>query len=201
MTVLHCLPAKFIAAGIVLACVSVQAARAAEVAGIKFADTVKVSGQDLKLNGLGVRSKQVEKMYAAGLYLQARASTAEEVLSAEGPRRVELVMLRDFSSEDFGDAFIVGLNNNMDSGERSKIVAQIIRFGEMFSEVPGLKKGDKVAVDWLPGTGTLCYVNGRKVGPVSPDLAFYNAILRIWLGDKPSDVTLKPKLLATVAQR
>jgi hypothetical protein len=201
MAINSALRTPLLLAGTIIACALSQPGWAAEVAGIRFADTAKVSGQDLQLNGLGVRSKQVEKMYAAGLYLQARASTADEVMEAEGPRRIELVMLRDFSAQDLGEAFITGLTNNMDKSARPRIVAQIIRFGEMFSEVQGLKKGDKVDLDWLPGTGTQCYVNGKKVGQVNPDLVFYNAILRIWLGDKPSDVALKPKLLASVAQR
>jgi hypothetical protein len=28
-----------------------------------------------------------------------------------------------------------------------------------------------------------------------PDLGFYNAVLRIWLGEKPADRSLKPALL------
>jgi hypothetical protein len=203
MTAINPSSVKKLLAGIIFACMAVPAAEAAEVAGIRFADSIKVSGQDLRLNGLGVRSKQVEKLYAAGLYLAERASTPEQVLVAEGARRIELVMLRDFSSEDFGEAFIKGLNNNIDKTERKQLVAHIIHFGEMFSEVPGLKKGDKVTVDWLPGIGTQCAVNGKRVGPISPDLVFYNAILKIWLGDNPSDATLKSKLLAAamVAQR
>lgn len=28
-----------------------------------------------------------------------------------------------------------------------------------------------------------------------PDVGFYNAVLKIWLGEKPVDVSLKPALL------
>jgi hypothetical protein len=191
----------FLLAGTIFACGLSPVATGAEAGGVRFADVVKVSGQSLQLNGLGVRSRQVEKMYAAALYLQNRASSVREVLEAEGPRRVELVMMRDVSSQDFGEAFVTGMNNNMDKGDRAKVAGQMVRFGEMFSDVAGLKKGDKIDVDWLPGTGTQCYVNGQKVGQVNPDLAFYNAILKIWLGEKPSDLALKPKLLASVTQR
>lgn len=49
--------------------------------------------------------------------------------------------------------------------------------------------------DWLPGEGTQCYLNGKKIGGVIPELAFYNAVLRIWIGDKPADYALKAALL------
>jgi hypothetical protein len=64
----------------------------------------------------------------------------------------------------------------------------------MFAAFPGLKKGDVLTVDWT-GNGTQCALNGKPIGPLLPDLAFYNAILRIWLGDKPVDSALKPALL------
>jgi hypothetical protein len=43
--------------------------------------------------------------------------------------------------------------------------------------------------------GTQAELNGRKMLAPVPDIAFYNAILRIWLGDKPADLSLKAALL------
>jgi hypothetical protein len=60
---------KALLAGAILACTFGQGASAAEVAGVKFQDTLKVAGKDLQLNGLGVRTKFIVKVYAAGLYL------------------------------------------------------------------------------------------------------------------------------------
>ena len=79
---------------------------------------------------------------------------------------------------------------------RNRVIQRCNRaFGEMFGAIPGLKKGDVLIVDWIPGVGTQCQLNGKKIGETVPDLAFYNAILRIWIGDNPADSSLKPKLL------
>jgi hypothetical protein len=190
---------KGLVAGALLAGAFSQAALAAEVAGIKFADTVKVAGKELQLNGLGVRTKVIFKVYAAGLYLQDKKSTVEDVLTADGPRRMQLVMMRDTTSDAFGDAFMSGINNNLDTKDKTKIVTQISKFGEMFALLEALKKGDVLDLDWVPGQGTTCYLNGKRIGDITPDIAFYNAILKIWLGNKPADTSLKPKLLAPAA--
>ena len=192
---------KTLVTGALLAGAFGQAASAAEVAGIKFADTVKVAGKELQLNGLGVRTKFIVKVYAAGLYLQDKKSTVEEVLAAEGPRRIQLVMMRDITSDDFGNSFMSGINNNLDSKDKTKIVTQISKFGEMFAGIESLKKGDVLDLDWVPGTGTVCLLNGKRVGEVTPDIAFYNAITKIWLGNKPADASLKPKLLAAAPKK
>jgi hypothetical protein len=186
---------KGLLAGVLLACAFSQGAQAAEISGVKFDDSVKVGGKELKLNGLGMRTKFIIKVYAAGLYLPEKKSTVPEVLKLDGPRRVTLVMMRDISSDDFGSAFMNGLNNNVDSAEKSRLVSQISKFGEMFGAIEGLKKGDVLHVDWIPGSGTQCELNGKKIGDIVPDLNFYNAVLRIWLGNKPVDSSLKPALL------
>ena len=183
---------KALLAGAFLACAF--SSQAAEVGGIKFDDTTKVAGKELKLNGLGIRTKFIVKVYAAGLYLPEKKNTAAEVLKLEGPRRVTLVMMRDISSDDFGKAFMDGLNDNVDKAEKSRLVAQISKFGEMFALLESLKKGDVLHLDWT-GSATQCELNGKKIGEPVPDLAFYNAVLRIWLGDKPVDRSLKPALL------
>lgn len=186
---------KALLAGAFLACAFSQSASAAEVAGIKFPDTVKVAGKELQLNGVGVRTKFIVKVYAVGLYLQEKAHTVEDVMKAEGPRHWRLVMMRDITSDDFGTAFMTGLNNNIDPKDKSKIITQVTQFGEMFALLQGLNKGDVLEMDWIPGTGSQCYLNGKKIGAITQDILFYNAILRIWLGNKPVDSSLKTKLL------
>jgi hypothetical protein len=187
---------KSLAAGAVIAlAVVLPAGAAVDVSGYKFEDTAKVAGKDLKLNGAGMRTKFVIKVYAAGLYLPEKKTTVAEVLKQNGPRRITLIMARDVSSDDFGKAFMDGLNENVDKAEKSKIVSQIGKFGEMFAMVDGLKKGDVLHIDWVPASGTYIELNGKKLIENVPDITFYNALMRIWLGDKPVDRSLKPALL------
>lgn len=170
-------------------------AMAAQVAGLTYQDTVKVAGKDLQLNGLGIRTKFFVKVYGAGLYLPAKKSSVEEVLKTTGPRRVQLQIMREISGDEFGAAFMAGINANLSKEEKSKIVTQISQFGQIFAMMPSLKKGDVLDLDWVPGTGTVAGFNGKPIGEVMQDIAFHNAVLKIWLGDKPVDSALKPLLL------
>ncbi|NRR33878.1 chalcone isomerase family protein [Oxalobacteraceae bacterium] len=186
---------SLLAAALLTTSFSLPVFAATEVAGVKFEDSISVGGKDLKLNGAGVRKKVMFKLYALGIYLPEKKSTVAEVLASPGPRRISINVLRELTSEQFGNAFMDGLNDNSDKGERNRIVPQTMKFGEIFAQIPGLKKGDVLNVDWLPGEGTVCHLNGKKVGDTLPEVSFYNAILRIWLGDKPVDSSLKPLLL------
>lgn len=185
----------------VLACMflvvaSGQTLAAVDAGGVKYEDTMALGGKELVLNGAGVRNKFVVKVYAAGLYLAEAQSTVDGVLKVDGPRRMRLVMLRDISAEDLGSAFMVALGQNTNEQEMAKIVTHVSKYGEMFGQVSFLRRGDIIDTDWIPGVGNQCFVNGKKVGPNIPDPLFYNAVLRIWLGDKPVDPALKAKLLA-----
>ena len=168
---------------------------AADVSGVKIEETMRVGNKDLKLNGAGMRVKAIFKVYAAGLYLTEKKTAVPDVLALDGPKRMILVMQREVSSEDFGQSFMTGLNDNSDKAEKSKIINQTVKFGEMFASLPGLKKGDVLFLDWIPGAGTVSSLNGKQMGETIPDAAFYNAVLRLWLGNKPVDSSLKPLLL------
>jgi len=168
---------------------------AAEINGVKIEDSVKVAGKDLTLNGAGTRIKAVFKVYVVGLYLTDKKTTTADVLALGGPKRFKIVMMRDLTGEEFGSAFLAGINKNLEKDEKSKFVNQLVKLGETFETIPGLKKGDIVVGDWIPGTGTQITVNGKAVVDPLPDNQFYNAILRIWLGNSPADSALKPMLL------
>lgn len=172
-----------------------QPVDAAEVAGVKLDDTVRLANADLKLNGAGVRFKSVFKVYVAGLYLTEKKASVPELLATSGPKRMSLVLLRDVGANQFGQSFMDGISHNSSKSDTAKMIDQMIKFGEMFSKVLEFKKGDVILMDWLPGTGTVVSVNGKKMAEPFPDVAFYNALMRIWLGERPADATLKRQLL------
>jgi len=181
--------------GLTLALGLAGLAPAAEVAGVKLEDSVKVAGKELKLNGAGVRVRIVVKVYVLGLYLTEKKDTTAGVLDAPGPRRFTLTMMREVTGDELGQAFMAGITANTDKAERSKFVNQLAQFGDAFVNIPQAKKGDTVTVDWVPDTGTVMFFNGKQQGEPMKDIAFYNAILKIWLGEKAVDSSLKPALL------
>lgn len=172
-------------------------AGAVDLAGVKLEPTARVGNQDLKLNGAGIRYRAIFKVYVAGLYLPGTSKATSDILSMPGARRVTLVMLREVSNEELGRAFIAGITKNSDRDENAKIIPQLHTFGEIFASIPELKKGDVLTVDWIPDSGTIVHANGKKVADAIPDIAFYNALLRIWLGHKPADSALKNALLGS----
>lgn len=175
-----------------------QPALAVEVGGVKLDDTVQLASQELKLNGAGVRYKVIFKIYTIALYLPEKKTQLADILALPGPRRLEIVMLRDISSQDLGKSFTEGLNRSSDQTDRTRLLNHTMQFGAMFEMVPGLKKGDMLTVDWLPEEGTLCRLNGKQIGEKVPDLAFYNALLKIWIGAHPADTQLRAHLLGDV---
>ena len=135
-------------ATVCLAGAFVQPAFAVEVGGISMDDTARVANKDLKLNGAGVRTKAIFKVYALGLYLPEKKTAVADILALQGPRRISIVLLREISTEDFGQAFMSGLNANSDKTEKTNILNQTMQFGEMFAMIPGLKKGDVLVLDY-----------------------------------------------------
>lgn len=170
---------------------------ATEVAGIRLDDTATVADQRLVLNGAGVRYKAIFKVYVAALYLPQKKETLKDILALPGAKRVAVVMLREVSSDDLGEAMIAGIRKNSTPDETRRFGLQLITMGDIFSKIPKLKKGESFSVDWVPGKGTVVIVDGKPVADPIPGQSFYDAILKIWLGDDPADTNLKPAMLGT----
>ncbi len=185
---------KGLLAAVVLGWGATQPALATDNGSHQFNETVKQSGREIKLNGKGVRIKYLFKVYSMAMYLPEKASSTEDVLKIDGPRRLTLVMMRDLTLDSFGSAFITALSDNLSEAEKVKLLPQINNFGGMFAMMDSIKKGDELQLNWMPGVGTECLLNGKKIGEF-PGFAFYNAISRIWLGEKPVDKALKQALL------
>jgi hypothetical protein len=166
-----------------------------ELAGVKLDDALDIHGSKLALNGAGIRYKAIFKVYTAGLYLGKKADTAEAVLAEAGPKRVTITMLRDIDANELGRLFTRGVEDNTPRSEISPLIPGLLRMGEMFADQKQLKTGDTFTVDWIPGIGTLVTVKGVQQGEPIKEQAFFNALLRIWLGPAPADWKLKDALL------
>ncbi len=129
------------------------------------------------------------KVYVAALYLPQKKETLKDIIALPGAKRVAVVMLREVSSDDLGEAMITGIRMNSTPEETRRFGLPLIKMGDIFSKLPELKKGESFSVDWVPGSGTVVLVDGKPMAEPIPDEAFYDAILKIWLGDDPADAT------------
>ena len=166
-----------------------------DVAGVKLEDQMDLRGSPLVLNGAGIRYKAIFKVYTAGLYVGKKVSTTEEALAAPGPKRVAITMLRDIDANELGKLFTKGVEDNSPKSEMVNLIPGLLRMGQMFADQKQLKAGDTFTIDWLPGTGTVITVRGVAQPDPIREQAFFNALLRIWLGPNPADWKLKDALL------
>ncbi|WP_170162280.1 chalcone isomerase family protein [Caldimonas tepidiphila] len=170
-------------------------AQTTELEGAKFEHELQLGGSRLQLNGAGVRYKAIFKVYAAGLYLDARTQAPEAVLSTAAPRRLSIVLLRDIDANELGKLFTRGMEQNATREEFSKSIAGIARLGEVFAAKKRLAAGESFQVDWLPGQGTVILINGKPAAEPIREPEFYSALMKIWLGKEPADAQLKKALL------
>ncbi|MGW8192702.1 MAG: chalcone isomerase family protein [Desulforhopalus sp.] len=166
---------------------------AKEIAGVTIEESLQTpDGTLLYLNGAGIRSKFFMDIYIAELYMEHPAKSAEDVIAAPGGKRIIMYFLYDrLKKEKLTAAWNEGFRDNLSETELSSLRERITDFNNLFDTV---KKDDIVVLDYIPGKGTEVTVAGLKKGVITGK-DFNDALLKIWLGDKPVNDGLKKKLL------
>jgi hypothetical protein len=168
---------------------------ASTLEGQNFEDTVPLANRNLRLNGLGVRKIFFIKAYVAGLYVNEKVSTPQELMALPGPKRLQLRMLRSAGPDDFNSALVSGMRKNSSEAELSKLNDRIVQLELTIKSIGSTVKGDVINLDYLPDLGTRLVVNGSSQGKMIAGADFYAALLSIFVGDKPVDAMLKKGLL------
>ena len=169
-------------------------ANAKEIAGVMVQETLQTGdGTLLHLNGAGIRSKFFFDIYIAELYMEHPSNLVNEVIETSGRKRIVMHFLYDEVSKDKLTAgWDEGFAGNSKADEVVKLQDKIDRFNGMFDDV---KKGDTIVLDFIPDQGTVVTVAKQEKG-VIPGKDFSDALLKIWLGEKPVTKGLKAKLLS-----
>lgn len=168
---------------------------AMEIDGVRFDDAVRLGGRQLPLNGTGLRQVFVIKGYAAGLYLPERARNATVVLGSPGPKRLQIRPLREVESAQFVKALNEGLRENHSEMQMQLLSDRVTQLERTMTQLGTAQRGDIINFDFTPEGGTAVTLNGIPRGQAIPGEDFYQAVLRIFLGEHPVDRSLKRGLL------
>ena len=182
-------------AALIAALVAVPGLHAAEVAGVKVDDKIRVGSSELVLNGAGLRSKLFIKVYVGALYVGQKATTSAAIYDSPQPRRMVMRMLRDVDADTLYSALEDGLKSNHSPAELAELQTQADQLGTIMKGIGKAREGDTVGMDFL-ADGVALSLNGEARGKVA-GAGFAKALLKVWLGDKPVDASLKKALLGS----
>ncbi len=183
---------RAIAPAALAALLTAAAAHAAEVGGVKLEERVSVGGKELVLNGAGIRSRAIFKVYVGALYLPAKAGDLAATL-AQSPRRVQMTLLRNVGADDLVGALVDGMSANHSPAEMAALKPQTDQLVALMKSIGEAKTGDVVTLDLVDGETRVGH-NGKPIGAVA-GAGFADALIRIWLGDKPVQADLKKAML------
>jgi hypothetical protein len=164
--------------------------QAATLAGVTMPDTVQVGGKTLVLNGLGLRTKFMVKVYVGGLYLEQKSADSAAILKSDSAKQMVLHFVHSASKGQMSDAFSEGFDNNAPDA-RKTMKADIDRF---LAALEPVKEGDQMVFTYVPGTGTTFSINNQDKLTIAGS-AFAPALFAVWLGPKPPTADLKKGIL------
>jgi hypothetical protein len=174
---------------LVFVCVA-SVTSAVEIAGVKPPDTVTVEGKTLKLNGAGLRTKVVFKVYVASLYLESASKDGAAIVSSDQVKSMRLSILRSLKGSQVTEAIEEGFEKN----SKAQMAALKPRLTKLGALIPNVEKGDELDLTYVPGKGTVVTVKGAEKGVIEGK-DFADALFSVWLGANPVQDDLKKELL------
>jgi len=163
---------------------------AASLAGVTLPDTEQVGGKTLVLNGMGIRTKYMVKVYVAGLYMEQKSSDANAIIKSDAPKQIVMKFLHGASKSQMSDAFDEGFSDNAPEAKKT-MKAQI---DQLLGGLDAVKTGDTMVFTCVPGTGSSLAINGQNKVTIA-DPAFAPVLFAVWLGPKPPNADLKKGML------
>ena len=170
-------------------------ASAVQLEGVRLPDQVRMpNGPELVLNGAGVREQSIFKVYVSALYLPSRTEDGEAIIMRVQPRRLALHFLRSVTAKQFTTSTNDALRDTLTSEERRPLAARIAQLNDFLETLPDVREGTEMLIDYLPKFGTTLRIDGKEQYRI-PGADFNQALMRVWLGDRPKDPKLKRAML------
>lgn len=174
---------------IVISLVPTGAAFSAEMYGKVFVEDMEVQGTPLTLRGIGSKTYIFIKVFVAGLYVAPDAGA--RAVSDDIAKRLEVAYLYPVPGRKLAVETRRRIQLNTTAQEFMAIKDRVDVMDRYFVD---LKPGDRYALTYIPGVGTLFSLNGNIAGTI-PGYDFAKALFSVWIGEKPINPSLKEALL------
>ena len=178
-----------------LLCAFAVTAQAQEmtVDGVELPGTIDVAGNELTLNGAGVRSKWFMSLYVGSLYLPQEFDSAQAIVEADQPMAIQLDIISGMiNSENMTEATMEGFDNAT-GGNMEPIQDDIDTFMGLFEAE--INEGDQFRITYVPDDGIVGFKNGKRIGTVDGGMDFKKAVFGIWLGEVPAQESVKTAMM------
>lgn len=164
----------------------VLASESTERNGVSFANQKNVAGENLVLNGIGLRKAYFTvKVYVAGLYLSEKTTEVEKMLANDKVKKVEMQFLMGVKREQLTDAWTKALMNHCPPADCTNVKEGLAK---MNSYMTSVVTGDRFEFVIHPDR-----VNINIKGEDKPEILgqdFAKAMLLIYVGPKAIDAGL-----------
>ena len=165
---------------------------AAELKGVEFAETFRLGESTLVLNGMGMRLATFAKVkvYAAGLYLEAKDSDAKQIITSDTKKVVRMVFKRNVDADVIQEAWTEGFEHQCKGDEKKTLLPSLTQLNALMDD---MKKGGEMVYTFDQGTIEV-FIGGTSRGKVENN-RMAQILLGCWIGDKPPNKELKAGML------
>ena len=153
---------------------------------------MKIENETLVLNGAGVVTKLIFKVYAIGLYLDSKTSDLNTIMNSDKSYIIRMHFVRTIGRDKMIESMNTGFYKST-NGKPESLKKEISQLNSFFTESE-LKENDILQFEYKPGTGTKITLNGKLKGLI-PGYPFKRALMGIWMGDQPRQESVKKELM------
>ncbi|WP_378175099.1 chalcone isomerase family protein [Aquimarina sp. SS2-1] len=154
--------------------------------------TVTFSGEELTINGAGMREKFFFDIYAGGLYLKKKSASASSIAAADETMAIKLHIVSGMMSRSKMESALRDGFKKSTKGNTASLDKRINTFVGFIKDE--IEEGQIYDIVYEKGKGSVIYKDGVEKGHVE-GLDFKKALFNIWIGDNPADKGLKNELL------
>jgi hypothetical protein len=164
--------------------------------GFDFDEVIPATAErpELKLNGAAVRNYYyMIDTYVGLMYLERPSQFANEVIIDDSHKRmVYHILMKKVSGRRIAKALYEAMQLNVSKEEAIALEDRLNRLVKMFDTK--MVRGDSGIVDYIPGLGTRITIKNEVKG-IIPGKDFYDALLKIWIGENPVSHAFKKQIL------
>lgn len=167
-------------------------AQAATQNGVTLADTYKLEGKDLTLNGIATRKATwlKVKVYVGGLYLEKKVKSYEELKKLKGPKFITMHFVRDVEKEKLIDGWKEAFQNAF-KGKESELKKFSTQTKKLYEIQKSIVKNQITSYE-LTSKSVKANIAGTET--IIEGAGFAEAFLSVWFVN-PKDEQLAEGLL------